>query len=52
MNAQLRGFNGERDHVHLLIHYPPQVVPSTLVGPLKGVSAHYLREEFHGHNKR
>jgi hypothetical protein len=42
----------ERDHVHLLIHYPPQVKLSALVGSLKGVSAHYLRKEYTDHIKR
>ncbi|MER7693994.1 IS200/IS605 family transposase [Streptomyces sp. NPDC097610] len=51
-NAELREFNGERDHAHLLIHYPPQVKLRALVGSLKGVSAHYLRKEFHDHIKR
>lgn len=48
-NAELREFNGERDHVHLLIRYPPQVKLSALVGSLKGVSAHYLRKEYADH---
>ena len=37
--AELREFNGEADHVHLLVHYPPKVALSRLVGSLKGVSA-------------
>ncbi|MET8311900.1 IS200/IS605 family transposase, partial [Micromonospora sp. NPDC005173] len=44
--AELREFNGEDDHVHLLVHYPPKLPISTLVNRLKGVSAHYLRKEF------
>ncbi|MFF1343793.1 IS200/IS605 family transposase [Streptomyces sp. NPDC058290] len=51
-NAELREFNGERDHVHLLIRYPPQVKLSTLVGSLKGVSAHYHREEYADHIRK
>ncbi|PVE10163.1 transposase IS200 [Streptomyces scopuliridis RB72] len=47
--AELREFNGETDHVHLLVHYPPKVALSRLVGSLKGVSARYLRQEFPGH---
>jgi putative transposase len=50
--AELREFNGERDHVHLLVHYPPQVTLSRLVGSLKGVSARRLRQEFHDHIHR
>ncbi|MER5919040.1 IS200/IS605 family transposase [Streptomyces mirabilis] len=51
-NAELREFNGEPDHVHLLIHYPPQVKLSALVGSLKGVSAHYLRKEYAAHIRK
>jgi putative transposase len=40
MGAELREFNGENDHVHLLVHYPPKLPVSTLVNRLKGVSAH------------
>ena len=48
MGAELREFNGETDHVHLLVRYPPRLPVSTLVNRLKGVSAHYLRKEFTG----
>src|SRR4051812_39052747 len=43
--AELREFNGEGDHVHLLVHYPPKVALSKLVNGLKGVSSRYLRQE-------
>ncbi|MBN3929600.1 IS200/IS605 family transposase [Streptomyces verrucosisporus] len=49
LDATLREFNGEDDHVHLLVHYPPKLSISTLVNRLKGVSAHYLRKEFEPH---
>jgi putative transposase len=52
MGAELREFNGENDHVHLLVHYPPKLPVSTLVNRLKGVSAHYLRKEFTGRVSR
>jgi putative transposase len=52
MGCELREFNGENDHVHLLVHYPPKLPVSTLVNRLKGVSAHYLRKEFTGHASR
>jgi putative transposase len=29
--AELKQFNGEQDHVHLLVHYPPKVQLSKLV---------------------
>ena len=34
--------NGEDDHVHLLVEYPPKVTFSTLVNSLKGVSSRRL----------
>ena len=45
-DAELIEFNGERDHVHLLINYPPKVALSALVNSLQGVSSRLLRKEF------
>lgn len=42
--AELVEFNGERDHVHLLVTYPPKVALSKLVNSLKGVSSRLLRK--------
>jgi len=50
--ATLTEFNGEHDHVHLLVHYPPKVALSGLVNSLKGVSARRLRAEFTGRVNR
>ncbi|MFD4560011.1 IS200/IS605 family transposase [Streptomyces sp. NPDC058469] len=36
--AELKEFNGELDHVRLLINYPPKVAVSKLVNSLKDVS--------------
>jgi putative transposase len=44
--TQLREFNGEADHVHLLVHYPPKIALSKLINSLKGVSSRYLRAEY------
>lgn len=44
--ASLEEFNGEADHVHLLVTYPPTVALSGLVNSLKGVSSRHLRKEF------
>lgn len=44
--ADLVEFNGEHDHVHLLVHYPPKVAISNLVASLKGVSSRMLRQQF------
>jgi putative transposase len=43
--AELKEFNGEGDHVHLLIHYPPKVAVSNLVNSLKGVSSRHVRKK-------
>ena len=37
--------DGEGDHVHLLVEYPPKVPVSKLVNGLKGVSSRLLRKE-------
>jgi len=44
--AELVEFNGEHDHVHLRVNYPPKVALSTLVASLKGVSSRMLRTQF------
>ena len=44
-NAELVEMNGERDHVHLLVNYPPSVSVSKLVNSLKGVSSRMLRKQ-------
>lgn len=44
--GRLIEFNGEADHVHLLIQYTPQTEPSKLINNLKTVSSRYLRKEF------
>ncbi len=36
--AELVEMDGEPDHVHLLINYPPKLAISSLVNSLKGVS--------------
>ncbi|OAU94941.1 transposase [Moraxella catarrhalis] len=38
-------FDGEDDHVHLLIHYPPKVSIFRLVNSLKGVSSRKIRQK-------
>jgi Transposase and inactivated derivatives len=42
--ARLVAANGEDDHVHLLVEYPPKVALSKLVNSLKGVSSRRLRQ--------
>jgi putative transposase len=39
-------FNGEAEHVHLLVNFPPKVALSRPVNSLKGVSSRRMRQEF------
>ena len=43
--AELVELNGEDDHEHLLVSYPPKVSLSQPVNSLKGVSSRLLRRE-------
>ena len=43
--AQLIEFEGEEDHVHLLVNYPPKIAISKLVNCLKGVSSRLIRRK-------
>lgn len=45
-------FNGEADHVHLLLALTPKVLPSAFVNNLKTVTSRLLRKEFADHLKR
>jgi putative transposase len=42
-DAELMEFEGEDDHVHLLISYLPKISISKLVNSLKGVSSRRIR---------
>ncbi len=44
--CRLEEFNGETDHVHLLVSFPPTVQLSHLVNSLKGVSSRYMRRDY------
>ena len=48
VGAELVEFNGEADHVHLLVSYPPALAISTLVQRLKGRTAYAVRHEYTG----
>lgn len=43
--AELIECDGEEDHVHLLINYPPKISVSKLVNSLKGVSSRLIRKK-------
>ena len=42
--VELAAFEGENNHVHLLVNYPPQIQLSKLVNSLKGVSSRMLTQ--------
>jgi len=46
--TELAEFNGEPEHVHLLVNVPPTVAISRLATSLNGVSSRRLRQEFPG----
>jgi putative transposase len=43
--SDLVEYDGESDHVHLLVNYPPKVSVSSLVNSLKGVSSRLIRRK-------
>ena len=43
--SELIECEGEHDHVHLLINYPPKVSVSKLVNSLKGASSQRIRKK-------
>ena len=46
MDCELLEFNGEDDHVHLMVSVPPKISLAVLVGKLKGKSSYFIRKEF------
>jgi putative transposase len=45
-DCELLEFNGEADHVHLLLSNNPKVAPSVFVNNLKTVSSRLIRKDF------
>ena len=43
--VELVEMNGETEHIHLLLNYPPKVSISKLVNSLKGVSSRLIRKK-------
>ena len=52
MGGTLEEFDGERNHVHLLIQYPPKWSISVIVNNLKGRSSRLLRRDLPDVKKR
>ncbi len=44
--ADLVEVDGEHDHIHLLVEYPPKVAVAKLVNSLKGASSRRLKNNF------
>jgi putative transposase len=49
--CELLEFNGEADHLHLLLSLNPKVAPSVFVNNLKTVTSRLIRKEFSEHLK-
>jgi putative transposase len=47
--CELLEFNGEADHLHLLLALNPKVMPSVFVNNLKTVTSRLIRKEFLSH---
>ena len=45
LDAELLALEGEPDHIHALVEYPPKHSVSLLVNAIKGASSRRLREE-------
>ncbi len=52
LGAELVEFNGEPDHVHLLVRYPPALSISDLVHRLKGATVRRMRQDYTGRCNR
>ena len=42
-------FNGEPDHIHILLELNPKIALSTFINNLKTVSSRYIRRDFKAH---
>jgi putative transposase len=52
MNVHVIEINGEADHIHLLIDYPPSLSISFIAGRLKGTTSRVLFQEHGNHLRR
>lgn len=46
MSCELIEFNGEEDHIHLMVNIHPKWAISNFVGKIKGKTAYFIRKEF------
>lgn len=52
MDCIFHEFNGEDDHVHILISIPPKHSVTNVVSKLKGKSSYFMRKEFWEHVRK
>lgn len=50
-NAKVIEINGESDHIHILLTYPPQKLLSSLIANLKSTSCQLMWDNFSDHLK-
>jgi putative transposase len=46
MDARLIECNGEKNHIHLLVEFPPKLAISKLVNSLKGASSYRIKKTY------
>lgn len=51
-DGEVLEFNGEPDHVHLLLELTPRTAPSAFVNNLKTVTSRLIRKEYGAHLQR
>ncbi len=52
MDCELIEFNGEHDHIHMIVSVHPKLAISNLVGKLKGKTSYILRRDHFDQIKR
>ena len=45
MDCKLMACDGEADHIHMLVEYPPKLSISVMINAFKGTSSRLLRQE-------
>ena len=48
-DVQMVEFGGEPDHIHLLLDFHPNIMPSKFINSLKTVTSRLIRKEFSEH---
>ena len=52
MDCKLIEFNGEDDHIHMMINVHPKLAISNLAGKLKGKTSYFMRKYHKNHVKQ